>query len=202
MKIKRFVGGSLESNCYVISVREGGGCYIIDPGYEPRKIAEYVIGEGLRPLGVILTHNHHDHAGAAARTADILNCPVTASFEDSLGYRGKVDRCLEDGERLDLDGEELIIRKTPGHTEGSICIEAPASGVVFTGDTIFDTDLGRTDLAGGSEQAMTASCAEVIDRWPDRYVIYPGHDEKASMATVRRYNEEFLQRLEEYRKWK
>ena len=202
MRIKRFTGGSLMSNGYIISSRDKGICYIIDPGYEPKKFTGYVKEQELIPAAVLLTHHHHDHVGGAAKVADILDIPVMMSFEDSLMYKGKVDSYLQDGQMLDLDGQPLMIRLTPGHTKGSLCIEAPQSRVVFTGDTIFYTDLGRTDLVGGSPEDMVRSCAEVIDRWPDAYTIYPGHDEKAAMSTVRKVNAEFLQCLEEYSKWK
>lgn len=47
MRIKRFVGGSLESNGYIISTREKSSCFVIDPGYEPKKFIDYVEKEGL-----------------------------------------------------------------------------------------------------------------------------------------------------------
>ncbi len=197
MKIKRFVGGSLESNGYIISVRAQGNCYIIDPGYEPAKFIKYIESEKLNLIGIILTHHHHDHVGAAAKISGYFDCPVMMTFEDSLMYKGKVQKYLINGDKLDLDGEILEILVTPGHTYGSICIVSPKSNVVFTGDTIFDTDLGRTDLEDGSWSDMVDSCKMVIDKWPDRYTIYPGHDASATMKTVRQYNAEFLQCLEE-----
>lgn len=196
MIIKRFIGGSLESNCYIINNRNKNCCYIIDPGYEPDRIISYVKDCGLKAEGVILTHHHHDHVGGADKVSDRLECPVMMSFEDSIRYKGHVDKILNDGDVLELDGEKLVIRATPGHTKGSICIEAPQSRIVFTGDTIFDTDLGRTDLADGSEKEMALTCRNVIAVWPDAYTIYPGHDDSATMKMVRKYNEEFLQMLE------
>ena len=117
---------------------------------------------------MILTHHHHDHVGGAAKIADLLDCPIMMSFEDSLFIQGKGRRIsLKDGDIIDLDGHKLKIIAAPGHTRGSICIEAPGSNLVFTGDTIFDTDLGRTDLEDGSDSQMAATCINVIDRWPD-----------------------------------
>ena len=197
MIIKKFVGGNLQSNCYIISNRHKKSCFIIDPGYEPDRFIIYARENCFDPKGIILTHHHHDHTGGASKTADELGCPVMMSFEDSLIYNGTVHRILEDGDVLELDGEKLIIRATPGHTKGSVCIEAPQSRIVFTGDTIFDTDLGRTDLADGSETDMALTCRNVVAMWPDSYTIYPGHDQSATMKTVRKYNEEFLTMLEE-----
>lgn len=92
------------SNGYIISSRDKGICYIIDPGYEPKKFTSYVKEQELIPAAVLLTHHHHDHVGGAAKVADILDIPVMMSFEDSLMYKGKVDSYLQDGQILDLDG--------------------------------------------------------------------------------------------------
>lgn len=197
LKIKRFVGGSLESNGYIISLRKGSDCYIIDPGYDPIKFIKYIEEEKLNIKGIILTHHHHDHVGGSAKISDRLSCPVMMSFADSLVYKGKTDIILNDRDVIMLEGTELKILETPGHTHGSICIEVPESRVVFTGDTIFDTDLGRTDLEGGSEEEMINTCRNIISSWPDSYTIYPGHDGSASMKQVRTYNEEFLHYAEE-----
>lgn len=195
MKIKRYVGGSLESNGYIISNRSKGSCYIIDPGYEPKKFIDYIEDEGLKLLGIILTHHHYDHVGGAERIRDYFGVPVMMHEMDAHVYKGTVDRQLSDGDVLNLDGETLQILNTPGHTWGSICILSEKSKVVFTGDTIFDTDLGRTDLADGSPQCMEESCRSIIDKWSNEYTIYPGHDGSATMKQVRKYNQEFLECL-------
>lgn len=196
MKIKRLVGGSLESNGYIISRMRGGSCYVIDPGYEPKRFIAYIAEQGLAMQGVILTHHHYDHVGGAEKLRDYFECPVMMHEQDAFVYRQPVDRLLADGDEIDLDGETLRVYHTPGHTRGSICILSEKSKVVFTGDTIFDTDLGRTDLADGSPQDMIRSCKAVIDKWSNDYTIYPGHAGAATMKQVRQYNQEFLDCLE------
>lgn len=196
MKIKRLVGGSLESNGYIISRMRGGSCYVIDPGYEPKRFIAYIAEQELAMQGVILTHHHYDHVGGAEKLRDYFECPVMMHEQDAFVYRQPVDRLLVDGDEIDLDGETLRVYHTPGHTRGSICILSEKSKVVFTGDTIFDTDLGRTDLADGSPQDMIRSCKAVIDKWSNDYTIYPGHDGAATMKQVRQYNQEFLDCLE------
>lgn len=180
------------SNGYIIWKKEGGSCYVIDPGYKASNFIEFVREKELNPLGILLTHLHHDHTGASAAVADALSCPVYMHRDDTFSYKGRVDENLTDGQILDLDGEKLRMIHTPGHTKGSICIMCEKSRVCFTGDTIFDTDLGRTDLSGGSEKEMKRSVREIIDRWENDIVIYPGHDSGCTMKTVRIYNQEFL----------
>ena len=196
MEIKRFIGGDLESNCYIINKQSKGECYIIDPGYEPKRTIKYVEDNSLTVKGIILTHYHHDHVGGAQEISEYFGCPVMMSFEDSLQYKGKTDICLKHGDSIVMDGEVLYIVRTPGHTKGSICIISDASKVVFTGDTLFDTDLGRTDLENGSKEEMIWSCRNIINKWPNEYRIYPGHDESATMEQIRTYNKKFLRRLE------
>ena len=196
MKIKRLVGGSLESNGYIISRMRGGSCYVIDPGYEPKRFIAYIAEQGLAMQGVILTHHHYDHVGGAEKLRDYFECPVMMHEQDAFVYRQPVDRLLANGDEIDLDGETLRVYHTPGHTRGSICMLSEKSKVVFTGDTIFDTDLGRTDLADGSPQDMIRSCKAVIDKCSNDYTIYPGHDGAATMKQVRQYNQEFLDCLE------
>lgn len=192
MKIERFIGGSLLANGYVIYQRDGGDCYIIDPGYTPRRYVDFVNKKKLVPAGIILTHLHSDHAGAADALHDAFGCPVYMHSADACVYRGHVDKEIEDGFTFDLEGEKLRTLSTPGHTKGSICLLSEKSRVCFTGDTLFDTDLGRSDLAGGSEPDMKRSICDVVDKWDNDIFIYPGHENGCNMKNVRKYNTEFL----------
>ena len=192
MKIKRYVGGTLESNGYILYQKDQKKCYIIDPGYQPKKFITYIIENNLILAGVILTHLHHDHTGAAEAVSNHFDCPIYMHEDDAFVYRGRVDTRLKDGDTFDLEGETLEVLHTPGHTRGSICIYSEKSKVCFTGDTIFDTDLGRTDLDGGSEDDMQWSMQQVVDKWDNQIVIYPGHDNSCTMKFVRANNPEFI----------
>lgn len=66
----------------------------------------------------------------------------------------------------------------------------------FTGDTIFNVDLGRTDLEDGSEQEMRESILNIIDKFPNDIMIYPGHGDGCTMKKVRQINTEFLDIVE------
>lgn len=192
MKIKRIIGGDLEANGYILYQREQGSCYIVDPGYNPEKYINQIKGLGLKVAGIILTHHHYDHTGGASRLRDYYERPVYMHRNDCDMYKGMVDVMLEDGEILDLDGEGLQIILTPGHTRGSICIYSEKSKTAFTGDTIFNVDLGRTDLKDGEPHQMESSCRDIIDRWSNEIMIYPGHGDSCNMKYVRRFNEEYL----------
>ena len=196
MVIKRLVGGSLESNGYIIYQKEGGSCYIIDPGYNGEKFIKAVKEHKLTVLGILLTHHHYDHVGAVIKIRETKSCPVYIHKDDADMYREDVDHLIEDGFELDLDGEIIKTVHTPGHTAGSVCYFSEKSKAVFTGDTIFNTDLGRTDLKDGSQRDMEKSVRNIINRWDNDITIHPGHGDSCNMKFVRKVNTEFLEIME------
>ena len=192
MKFKRFIGGMLESNGYVLYQQEGGDCYVVDPGYSSKTFINYIEEMNLNLKGILLTHYHSDHVGAVRKLSDHCQCPVALHRGDVDLYRDPVDIILEDGMTFDLEGETITVVHTPGHTSGSVCFYSEKSKLAFTGDTIFNVDLGRTDLKGGSEVEMINSCKEIIDKWSNEIFIYPGHGDGCNMKKVRKINHEFL----------
>lgn len=192
MKIKRFIGGMLESNGYVLYQQDGGTCFIIDPGYNPKVFLQFIEEHQLKLEGILLTHHHYDHVGAVERIRDVHSCRVYMHREDCDLYRKAVDVYMEDGDVIDVDGESLRVIHTPGHTRGSVCFCTEKTKVCFTGDTIFNVDLGRTDLESGSDADMIATVKNIIDKWPNDITLYPGHGDSATMKKVRNINQEFL----------
>jgi len=192
MKIKRLTGGELEGNGYIIYHKEGGACCIIDPGSNPEKFLKVAKENKFHIEGILLTHHHYDHVGGVRKIRDAKECPVYMHFGDVDMYRAEVDVVLSGGEEIMLDGEAIKVLHTPGHTEGSVCYFSEKSKLVFTGDTIFNVDLGRTDLKDGDPKKMEESIKNVINLWANEIMIYPGHGDPCTMKFVRRINREFL----------
>lgn len=194
MRIKRLIGGELMANGYIISDRQGGECYIIDPGYNHRDYIKYIRENNLKLKAILLTHHHYDHTGAVGDLKSVFDVPVCIHSRDmSIDiYRRKPDVFLADGDILMLGDEPIEVINTPGHTHGSVCFFAGASSLVFTGDTIFNVDLGTTELADGSAEEMRASILNIIDKWSDDITIYPGHGDECTMGYVRKINKEFI----------
>ena len=192
MKIKRFAVGDLQANGYIIYQKDGGDCYIIDPGYDPNRFIQFVDEHQLNVLGILLTHRHYDHVGAVKKIKELKNCPVYMHGGDVGRYKGDIDVVMEDGDIFMLEDEAIKVLHTPGHSEGSVCFFSDKSKVVFTGDTIFDTDIGRTDLEDGDPYKMLATMKNVVNAWDNDITIYPGHDESCSMKFVREMNAEFI----------
>ncbi|MCR5481492.1 MAG: MBL fold metallo-hydrolase [Clostridia bacterium] len=192
MKIKRFIGGNIESNGYVIYQQDNPDCYIIDPGYNPEVFLNFVKEKGLKVIGILLTHHHYDHVGGVARISSDTGAKVYLHRGDLGMYKGKVDVVLENDSVIMLGDEEIRVINTPGHTMGSVCFYCGKSRVIFTGDTVFDTDIGRTDLKDGSPWDMLATMQNIVDKWENDMVLYPGHGKSCNMKFIRKNNSEFI----------
>lgn len=192
MKIKRLIGGNLESNGYIIYDKEKGECFVVDPGYNGEKFLKIIEDLELKTKGILLTHHHYDHVGGVDKIREKTDCPVYIHRDDSDMFKKSADVLLEHGDRLLLGEEEIEVIHTPGHTKGSICYSSAQSKLVFSGDTIFNVDLGRTDLGDGSPSEMEHSIRDIINLWSNEITIFPGHGDSCNMKYVRKYNQEFL----------
>ena len=76
---------------------------------------------------------------------------------------------------------------TPGHSPGCVCFYFPDVHAVFTGDTLFQSSVGRTDLPGGSARALTESLKKLRDL-PDETTVFPGHGPETTIGIEKRTN--------------
>jgi glyoxylase-like metal-dependent hydrolase (beta-lactamase superfamily II) len=192
IQIERIIGGNLEANCWIPHHGRGSEAFIIDPGFLHKKYIAAAKNLKLKVKAVFLTHHHYDHSGEAETVARELGIPIYIHRRDLPYYSDRADVAMDGGEILHLDGEPVHVLHTPGHTPGGVCFYLPDSKISFTGDTIFNVDIGRTDLNGGSEADMRRSLAEVVNKWTNDVTIYPGHGDPATMKYVRSVNKEFL----------
>ena len=182
MRIQTIPVGELQTNCYVLSQDKRDDALLIDPGDEADKIILALNGK--KVAAVLLTHGHYDHTGAlyAFSEAPIyIHQMDSVMLEDahySIGsYMGDLHKrpaatdFLSEGQTLNLAGITLDVLHTPGHTRGCVCFKIGDD--LFTGDTLFDGDYGRTDLPGGSEEQMRVSLRRLLSLHGCRF--YPGH---------------------------
>jgi glyoxylase-like metal-dependent hydrolase (beta-lactamase superfamily II) len=103
---------------------------------------------------------------------------------------------LDDGFSLHAGELELGVMHTPGHTPGSVCfcVQAPEGRVVFTGDTLFQRGVGRTDLWGGDSAALGRSLKQRLLTLEDDTLVVPGHGPSTTIGDERQRNP-FLKRL-------
>lgn len=168
---------------------------MIDPGGGSKNILRVIEDSGLTVKYIVNTHKHRDHTGVNGAVKEATGAVLAAGARDADGIKNPaVDRLLKEGNLLTFGDCSLEVIETPGHTPGGICLYAsgypghPGSpGSVFTGDTLFNEDVGRTDLPGGSEAALRASIAKLL-KLPEDTIVYPGHEEFSSIKHERTAN--------------
>lgn len=171
-------------------------CFIVDPGGPSQRLASDVATLGLEPKYLILTHGHGDHTGGIDF---IKRCYpeillVAGKNEKDLLYSGRMsfgkgnivpDILLSDGDVLECGDLKLQIISTPGHTPGGICILS--EGILFSGDTLFQGSIGRTDFYGGDYKLIIDSLHKLL-KLPEETVVLPGHMGATTIGHEKRYN--------------
>jgi glyoxylase-like metal-dependent hydrolase (beta-lactamase superfamily II) len=104
---------------------------------------------GRRPLGLLLTHHHPDHAGGARALRQALSLPLWCHEETAARIDCPVDRTLSDGERLDLGDREVEVLHTPGHAPGHLCLWDAAAGVLVVADMVAEIGTILIDPSDG-----------------------------------------------------
>ena len=145
---------------------------MIDPGYDVRRIYSEAEQAGLTIETIVNTHGHSDHTVGNAGLKELTGARIVIHCRDAAAYPD-ADMCLLDETSLMLGDIRCEVLHTPGHTPGGICLYA--QGNLFTGDTMFVGDSGRTDLAGGDRLSLGKSIRRLMEL-PEDTVVWPGHD--------------------------
>ena len=173
MIIKQLRSGELDNFTYVVGCEQTKEAVVIDPRGGTDAVLRVAETEGLAIKTIFNTHDHHDHTEGNAELKSSTKAKIArhalASRDDA-----SVDIKLEDGDVLEVGKIAFRVIHTPGHAPGGACLYA--EGQLFTGDTLFVGDSGRTDLAGGHRPTLGASIREKLMVLPDDTVVWPGHD--------------------------
>ncbi len=196
--LKRIVVGPLAVNAYLLADPATKVACLIDPGADHKKIKDFINKNGLNLKFIINTHGHGDHIGSNGN----FDVPIYIHSLDknfltdpkknlSLLFMFNIKspeaaRLLEDGDVVNLGSLSLKVIHTPGHTPGSISLKL--DGIIFTGDTLFNNGVGRTDFEYGDEAALFDSIKKKLMTLADDTVIYPGHGEPSTIGDERRGN--------------
>ena len=183
--------GAYQTNCYILHQEDSSSCVVIDPGYTPEVILDFLAGKGLTLEAILLTHGHFDHVGAVRDLAAETGCRVWLNPDDlsmppklTAGPLYYTDTYSE-GDTISPAGISFQVLSTPGHTPGSVCLIA--EDFLFSGDTLFAGSCGRTDLPGGSTRAIRESLRRLA-ALPQDYSVHPGHGESTTLAWEKQYN--------------
>jgi hydroxyacylglutathione hydrolase len=202
-----FTVGAFQENCYLVRADGAEKALLIDPGDEAAKLQSAMDELGVTPEAILLTHTHIDHIGAVAPIAGATGCPVYCPrkeltvladpgrfFPPNWGTVGpwEAEHALDGGERLQLAGLDVDVISTPGHSPGHVTFAI--EGALFSGDVLFQSSIGRTDLPGADHATLMASVADLLERFDDDTTVHPGHMGLTTLGRERATNP-FLQAL-------
>ena len=149
---------------------------IIDAGmyeqHEQQRLAEYINKEQLTPVALLITHAHPDHVCGMQWVEKQYN--LQAIIQPQEG-------------KLDIPYFDIEVITTPGHKEDAVCYYLPQENMLFTGDTLFQESIGRTDLPGGDMATLIRSLKKLIVL-PDETTVYPGHGYATTIGHEKLYN--------------
>lgn len=198
------VVGPVQTNCYFAYNVDTLGCVIVDPGDESDKIIKYIENKELKPEAILLTHGHFDHIGAVEELRKKYGVKVYAADKErdtlsdinlnlSSQFIGnhmsiEADEWLQDGQEIELLGDTVRCILTPGHTVGGMCYYFVKNGLLFSGDTLFQQSVGRTDFPGGSMSQIIQSIRTKLFVLPDFVRVYPGHGMMTSIQEEKMLN--------------
>lgn len=203
LKVEKRVLGMMRTNVYLAVNMETKEAFFVDPAACAEELERAAEALGVRPVGILLTHGHFDHIGAARELArryqitigagcgeeDVMaDAGVNMSGEFAKPFGVEPDRVYQDGETFEIAGFSVQAIHTPGHTKGGMCYYLPQEGVLFSGDTLFCESVGRTDLPTGSMSALVHSVRRLLKALPGSTVVYPGHASETTIAHEKEYN--------------
>lgn len=192
MNIKTFYCNPYRECTYILYEEGSTQAIIIDPGMygerEDQRVLDFLHTHNLTPEVIFITHNHQDHVCGL----DTLK----AEFPEVLVYANNPTLASSESYQLSMDGETelhltpfspITIIPTPGHKDDAISIYFRDLNILFTGDTLFQESIGRTDLPGGDMLTLCKSLAR-LKQLPDSTDIYPGHGYTTTIGHEKEYN--------------
>ncbi len=209
IRVRTFVLGPFEANGYLLETGNDGGWILIDPGYPEAELLAALRDRRDRPGLVLLTHGHFDHVAAlpdvlaehGSVTAVGIHPQDGAWFLDPANswppdyppldesrLRSADRAAVSEDRPIEFHGIRLRVIHTPGHTPGGVTYWAQEENLAFTGDTLFNGSIGRTDLYGGSMPELMRSLHRRLAPLPDDTVIRPGHGPASTMGRERETN--------------
>lgn len=203
MKVEKFVTGIISTNCYLAINEETKQAVVIDPAACPSYLMSHIKSEGLKVEAILLTHGHFDHIMGIDGFLSEFDVPVYVHEDDAdamkdpvlnqsstytSGYTFGKARYLRDRQTLELAGYTFQVIHTPGHTKGGCCYYVASEDVLFSGDTLFQNSVGRTDFVNSSTSDLVHSVREKLFLLPDDTIVYPGHMGETKIGHEKKYN--------------
>ncbi len=204
VRVEEYTVGMVQTNCYFIVNQKTNEGLIVDPGAQPKRLAELAREHGVKPVAILLTHCHCDHADGVEYMAKEFGIPVyvheqekegmeNPSINLSAGITGMrkkyhADIFVKDEEELELAGLRIKVLLTPGHTPGGCCYYFEDAGILASGDTLFRGSIGRTDFPGGDYKQLINAIRTKLLVLPRDTEVLPGHEARTKIAYEADYN--------------
>jgi hydroxyacylglutathione hydrolase len=196
--------GPLQCNCSILGDETTREAMVVDPGDDIAEVLAIIQKHNLQVRQIVITHAHIDHVGGAMKLRQATGAPILMNQNDyalvkmldvQAAWLGmappgevKIDRSMEEGDKVEAGPLVANVIHTPGHTEGSVCLFFPAQQKLIAGDTLFAGSIGRTDLPGGSFDKIMRSLNEKVLALPDETVVVPGHGPLTTIGDERESN--------------
>ncbi len=205
MEIIPFECGPLMTNCYILVDKFTKTGLLIDcPPESCDAVLDYTYKNGVAIDTILLTHSHWDHTADTSELKEVTGMKVYVHQEDEYRLLDPMrhavmplpfniepvsaDKYLKHGDTI-LCGDMIVeVLHTPGHTEGGLCFLIRNRKVCFTGDTIFNQSIGRSDLPGGNSGQLIRSIRERILTLPDEFILFPGHGPRTTVGNEKLHN--------------
>lgn len=195
MIIKTILAGMYEENCYLVMDEDTKELGIIDPGGHANSIINEINLLKGKTKFILLTHGHLDHVDGVIELVNNLKVPfyINKADEDLMqkddfvfGTLPKASGYLSEGDTLTLGKHEIKVIETPGHTPGGICFLIDDN--IFTGDTLFQGSVGRSDFPGGNGMQLIKNIKEKLLPLGDGIKVFPGHGPTSNIGYEKRNN--------------
>lgn len=206
--------GPVDTMGYLVADEHSREALIIDVPMQSRDHFIALLHEhDLAANAIILTHGHFDHVGDVRALSETLDVQVAVGRDDAamVEHPGSVlpglaidipgmspHRLLDDGDELTCGDLRFGVIHVPGHSPGHVALYEMNQGVLFCGDVLFHSSIGRTDLPGGDYDTLMRSIVDRLLTLPDETVVYPGHGPSTTIGFERTHNPFILEYFDHF----